>query len=669
MGIAILSQAQKFHLRTASNLLFFAIQMTKDSPSSGNGTSEGLFFRRLPACLAAAVATLGVLVIIGWLAHWTMVVQVLPHLAPMKFNTALCFICCGTGLMLLSTRLAKLVPWLGVIPAIVALLTLLEYFTGEDFKIDQLFVRDYILTATSSPGRMSPLAATCFLLLGTGLELARMGRRKNHALTAAGLMACIVAVVAGVGLFGYLIGIEAAYGWGAYTRMAMHTAAAFLALSAGLLLWTYQTTQRAGFNFLRWLPVTASVTLMMMIAFVSTISFAQLKNSADWRKHSFEVLVKAQTFLGDLFATQRGMRNFVLTSQPTALEVYNSGVTDAPRRLAELTRLTSDNAMQQSRLKTLKTDLDQSLEYSKELIKTRNTRGLQDAIQMEANGRGFAIINQTLRDLQAFTDEEQRLLNERSAATEADFHNTARLLVFGSVLAAGLLVFANWMINREMNRRRRAEQWQARLAAEIKSLLESTGEGIYGLNLRGRCTFINRAGARMIGHDPDDILGKNMHELIHHSRPDGSAYPIEESPIFLSFKSDLSCRVDSEVFWRKNGSPFMVEYTSFPIVEAGVIKGAVITFTDITERKRREAEREKLILDLQQALTEVRTLSGMIPICGWCKNVRSDTGFWQNVEQYIRSRTDAKFSHGICPACAEKFKAEIARVNSSGPKI
>jgi PAS domain S-box-containing protein len=621
---------------------------------------------RLPFWLAAAVTILGLLVIVGWLAHWTAIVQVLPHLAPMKFNTALCFIFCGTALMLLNTKFAKFVPWIGVFPGIVGLLTLLEYFTGQDFKVDQLFVRDYVLTATYFPGRMSPLASTCFLLLGVGFLLIAAGRKKNQALTATGLLACIVAVVAVVGLFGYLMGIQAAYGWGAYTRMAVHTATAFLALSIGLLLWTYQTTRAAGFNFLRWLPVTGSLTLMMMIAFVSTISFAQLESSSNWRKHTYDVLMKAQSFLGDLFETQRGMRNFVLTGQSAALDVYQTGVTNAPLHLAQLTSLTHDSPSQQARIKTLKADLNNSLAYSTELIRTRNTLGLPEAVQMEANGRGFALVNQTTYDLQAFSDEEQRLLNERSAATDADFHNTARLLVFGSMLAAGLLVLANWMINREMKRRRRAEQMQERLATEIKGLIESSGEGIYGIDLEGRCTFINGVGARTIGYDLYEVLGKDMHQLSHHSRHDGSTYPVEECPIVLSFKSDLSCRVDSEVFWRKDGSSFMVEYTSFPIVEASVIKGAVVTFRDISERRRYETEREKLITDLQHALVEVKTLSGMIPICGWCKNVRSDTGFWQNVEQYIRSRTDVKFSHGICPTCAEKFKGDVARANPPG---
>jgi PAS domain S-box-containing protein len=639
------------------------------SQSSGKGISEGLNFRRLPLCLGVAVMALGIIVIIGWFAHWRLLVQVLPTLAPMKFNTALCFISCGAGLMCLATQRTRILPWTALLPGTIGLLTLLEYLTGTRFGIDQLFIKDYIHTATTFPGRMSPLAGSCFLLLGISLMLAAMARRKNQTLTAAGLLSCIVGVIAIVGLFGYVIGIEAAYGWGAYTRMAVHTTVGFLAISAGLLAWTYQAARKLGFNFLRWLPVVASFTLMAMIAFVSVVSFAQLKSSLGWRKHSYDVLITAQTFLDDLFSAQRGMRNFVLTSQPSALNLYENGVSNAPLRLAELTALTRDNPTQQSRLKTLRADFAELLKYSEDLINTRKIAGIQPSIQMEASSRGFDIINQTLHDLHEFTNQEKQLLEERTTIAEADFQGTARLLVFGSVLAAGLLIFANWMISREMTRRRRAEQKQARLAMELKGLIESSGEGIYGIDVHGRCTFINAAGARAIGFDPSEVLGKGMHELIHHSRADGSRYPVEECPIFLSFKSDLSCRVDSEVFWRKDGSCFIVEYTSFPIVEESAIKGAVVTFADISERRRHESEREKLIADLQKALTEVKTLSGLIPICGWCKKVRSDTGYWQNVEQYIRSQTDATFTHGICPTCAGKFKADVARANSPNPEI
>lgn len=86
---------------------------------------------------------------------------------------------------------------------------------------------------------------------------------------------------------------------------------------------------------------------------------------------------------------------------------------------------------------------------------------------------------------------------------------------------------------------------------------------------------------------------------------------------------------------------------------------------EMARRRRVEMDREKLIGELQQTLAQVKTLSGLIPICAWCKSVRNDQGFWQTVEQYVHSHSDASFSHSICPDCREKFKDEIAKAGLS----
>lgn len=124
---------------------------------------------------------------------------------------------------------------------------------------------------------------------------------------------------------------------------------------------------------------------------------------------------------------------------------------------------------------------------------------------------------------------------------------------------------------------------------QLEMLLESAGEGIYGIDLQGRCIFINRAGAEMLGFTPDEILGRNMHYLMHHSHHDGSLMPVTECRIFRAFREGRGVRVDNEVLWRRDGSSFAAEYASHPIRDGDGVAGAVVTFTDITERKRTEA--------------------------------------------------------------------------------
>jgi PAS domain S-box-containing protein len=139
--------------------------------------------------------------------------------------------------------------------------------------------------------------------------------------------------------------------------------------------------------------------------------------------------------------------------------------------------------------------------------------------------------------------------------------------------------------------------------------LESTGDGIYGIDLEGRCTFINKAGAQMLGHRPDEVMGKDMHQLIHHSLPDGAAYPRVECRIYGAFKNQQSCHIDHEVFWRKDGTSFPVSYSSFPVVEQETITGAVVTFVDITERQRLEDERSRRAARLVKQQTALTALT------------------------------------------------------------
>ena len=140
-------------------------------------------------------------------------------------------------------------------------------------------------------------------------------------------------------------------------------------------------------------------------------------------------------------------------------------------------------------------------------------------------------------------------------------------------------------------------------------ILESAGEGIYGLDADGATTFINPAAQEMTGFSAEEMIGKCQHKMVHHSRPDGSPYPQHECPIYSAFKKGQVYSVSDEVFWRKDGTPFPVEYTSTPIIKNGECLGAVVVFNDITQRKKDEEEinrlRKKLELENAYLIEEV----------------------------------------------------------------
>ena len=125
-------------------------------------------------------------------------------------------------------------------------------------------------------------------------------------------------------------------------------------------------------------------------------------------------------------------------------------------------------------------------------------------------------------------------------------------------------------------------------------ILESTAEAIYGVDIHGNCTFCNSSCIEMLGYkSKKELLGKNMHEMIHHSRPDGSHYPQEECSIFRVYRTGIGEHRDDNVFYRADGSGFQVEHWSYPIFEDHKIIGSVVTFLDITKRKKAEQELTK----------------------------------------------------------------------------
>lgn len=139
------------------------------------------------------------------------------------------------------------------------------------------------------------------------------------------------------------------------------------------------------------------------------------------------------------------------------------------------------------------------------------------------------------------------------------------------------------------NKLKRAQEDLREREAQLQLLLDSTAEAIYGLDLNGNCSFSNRSCLRLLGYAaPDDLLGKNMHELAHHSYADGSAFPVEQCQIYLTFRKGGTVHVDTEVMWRADGTCFPSEYWAYPVWREGRLMGSVVTFLDITARRKAE---------------------------------------------------------------------------------
>jgi len=147
-------------------------------------------------------------------------------------------------------------------------------------------------------------------------------------------------------------------------------------------------------------------------------------------------------------------------------------------------------------------------------------------------------------------------------------------------------------------------------------ILESVGDGIYGIDLVGRLTFINEAAARTLGYKPEELAGRDVHEVIYHSHADGTPYTKGASPILQAMHRCESIRMRDEVFWRQDGTSIPVDYSASPLLEDGRISGMVVAFQDISERRRLERMKDEFIStvghELRTPLTSLRASLGLI---------------------------------------------------------
>lgn len=210
-------------------------------------------------------------------------------------------------------------------------------------------------------------------------------------------------------------------------------------------------------------------------------------------------------------------------------------------------------------------------------------------------------------------------------------------------------------VNRELRAaQERQTRRHAQLAmAHLASIVETCDDAIISHTLGGTVLSWNSGAERVFGFAAPEMIGESIECIMPRDR--------QSEILDMRDLIERGRRVDrvETVRLRKDGRKIDVSITISPIKNAeGIIHGASIVARDVTERKEQEKERLHLIQELTEALKRVKTLSGLLPICASCKKIRNDDGYWEQVETYIKSRSNAEFTHGICPDCVKELYPE-----------
>jgi PAS domain S-box-containing protein len=216
----------------------------------------------------------------------------------------------------------------------------------------------------------------------------------------------------------------------------------------------------------------------------------------------------------------------------------------------------------------------------------------------------------------------------------------------------------NEELAREIAERKQAGDALKQSNQKFEAITSVSPDGIGILSLDGKIQLISDKLIKMHGYSiekTDEYLGRAVFDFI-----DPSSHKVLIDNIHKVLAGEKDHKLTEYLAIRKDNSRFYIDVNSTVLRDSnGNPTGILYVERDITEHKQAEEERERLISELQKALSEVKKLSGLLPICSSCKKIRDDKGYWNQIESYIRDHSEAEFSHGICPECVEKLYPDI----------
>ena len=351
--------------------------------------------------------------------------------------------------------------------------------------------------------------------------------------------------------------------------------------------------------------------LAILLALASLLIVGGSQNSADQAVvHANNVQASAEGALTLLIDAETGVRGYQATGEASFLAPYDEAIAELPRSLSALGALVADEPAQASRVgrvSSLATSELATLESLRQQVAIGAARD-DRSLGLDAGGK------RTMDTIRGEVGTIEAVETQVQQARQAQYHDLKNLaliiIVIGGLGGLGGLVFALVLNAFAEEGRWRAEAnrtSQALRASEADGslnalLLASSAEGIATVAADGVCTSMNPTGARMLGYQQNEVIGQEMHLLVHHHHGDGSRYPAASCKIKLATESARECRVDDEVFWRKDGTRLPVEYSAAPLVIDGAVMGAVVSFADTTKRRGFDSAAERQAAELRAAI-------------------------------------------------------------------
>jgi signal transduction histidine kinase len=544
------------------------------------------------------VMCIGALVLTGWALDIVTLKTVLPGLVAMKANTAVGLLLSGLGVSLASwkepgTTMRLLISAIAAVVIALGAATLGEYFFGWNPGIDQWLFRDASTTVwTSQPGRMAPVSAFCFVLVGGALVAASYPIPARLRLPILSGLGVALAVMGGLALAGCVAeGWLHALSWN-NSGLAIHTALAFLLLGCALLA---LAIGQGGLTW--WLDAIVTVgfvmalAIMLLTAGVSYNFTNRLFQTANLVGHTQEVLRVIEKASAAATSLESGPRGYVITGDEKLLAERGQMKAGVYRDLAELRTLTADDPAQLRRLDQLEDLIGKRFEFWDQTIATRRRQGFDAAQKMIDTGASVQVSAERRRLFQAMQDDEYAALDDEQKRSREASTSTFLVLPLGVFLSLTISSLGLFLLNAGVGERVSLEKAWRRSEERFQTVIENLTEGLVIARLDGHLLHWNPAALAMHGFKSVEQWRLGVSEffrIFELSTLDGAVLPLDQWPISRVIRGerlrDFPVRIRRlDLDWER-----VFNYAGSIVREPSGEQLVFLAISDITERRRTE---------------------------------------------------------------------------------
>jgi len=552
--------------------------------------------------ISAAVITLliGTMVIVGWFTYNDFLMSIVPGSEKMKFNVALGFVFSSIVLLLYHFPVKKKI-WhripviLSVVVSLMGLLTLLEYVYDLNFGIDELFFKGELpTTVINYAGRMSPLSALNFILIGVGLLLLNKEKAATYQFYyLAGISFISILMLIG---FNFIADIPT------FIRLEIHVAIGFITLSVAIWFAQPMLHKKISFESKLFTGFTAVILLIVVLSIFSSYYSNKRIATSQLVNHTNDVLSEAQQTLSLTQDIESGGRGYIITGDSNYLEYFTIAKDNIYNHVNKLRELTKDNTAQQIRIDFLSALIDRRIGFSLQCIQARNEKGLEAATELTASLRGKFYTDKIRKVTSEIQQDGKDFLIQRQKENDRNIVSFNRAFVVFLAAVFSLLLIILVAILNNIKARKIAEKQSAENEEQIQTIFSAAPDAVIVIDDEGRILKWNQKSETLFGWTADEVLGKSLREtIIPHRYREAHQNGMKR---FLATGEGPVLGITIEIqAINKNNVEFDVALSISPTIVQG--KHLFIGFVrDITERKKTEEKLLRFSQELEEKVLE-----------------------------------------------------------------